>query len=344
MRASLLTGIGEFALRELPKPQIQHDHGILVRIRMVGVCGSDMHYYTSGRIGAAVVHFPFLIGHEAAGVVEATGAGVTRLQPGQRIAVDPALSCGRCDQCLAGRENTCRHLLFRGAPGQLPGCLCEYVVLDERQCFPVSDGLSFELAALSEPLAVALYAVERSRITAGAPAAVLGAGPIGLSLLHVLREREIGPLFVTDRIEARLDYARQLGPEWAGNPDRMDVEAEIGRFAPLQLDFVFECTGNPEAVQQGIRLLKPGGKLVIVGIPGEEEIILPIHELRRKEIDMINIRRQAGTTQKAIDLLESGAIRMDGMATHHFPLEETAAAFDLVGSYRDSVIKAMIAL
>jgi len=344
MRACLLAGIGEFALQELPDPQIRHAREVLVRIRMVGVCGSDIHYFTSGRIGDAVIHYPFIIGHEAAGVVEAVGPGVSRLRPGQKIAIDPALSCGRCDQCLAGRENTCRHLLFRGAPGQLPGCMCEYVVLDERQCFSVSDALSFELAALSEPLAVGVYAVERSRIAAGAFAAVLGAGPIGLSILHLLAVLGHGPLFVTDKVEARLDYARQLGPLWAGNPDRVEVEAEISRLAPRQLDMVYECTGDAEALRQGIRLLKPGGRLVIVGIPEENEIVLPIHELRRREIDILNIRRQAGATQKAVDLLESGALRMADMATHHFPLAEAAAAFKLTAARADGVIKAMITL
>ena len=135
---------------------------VLIRIRTVGVCGSDIHYYTSGRIGSQIVRFPFIIGHEAAGIVERTGSNVTRVKPGQRIAIDPAVSCGRCDQCKAGRENTCRELLFLGCPEQLEGCLCEYVVLPEKCCFPIEDSLTFEQATLSEPLAIGVYSVERS--------------------------------------------------------------------------------------------------------------------------------------------------------------------------------------
>ena len=344
MKASLLTGVGEFTLRELPEPEIQHDHDVLVSIRMVGVCGSDIHYYTLGRIGSQTVQFPFIIGHEAAGVIKATGKGVTRVQPGQRIAIDPALSCGRCDQCLAGRANTCRTLLFRGAPGQLPGCLSEYVVLDESQCHPVQETMSFEQATLSEPLAVGLYAVERSCMRAGAHIAIFGAGPIGLAVFHVLRTREPGPVYITEKIDARLAFAERLRPQWAGNPDQVNVAAKISGMDSLLMDIVFECTGNPEAIGQAIDLLKPGGILVIVGIPDQNEISLPIHKVRRREIDILNIRRQAGCTGKAIDLLESGRVKMDEMVTHHFPLEKTAEAFDLVAARRDGVIKAMITL
>ncbi len=344
MRAALLTGIGQFALQELPVPHMQRDDEVLVRICMVGVCGSDIHYFTSGRIGDSAVRFPFCIGHEAAGIVESTGREVTRVRPGQRIAIDPARSCGSCDQCLNQRENTCRRLRFLGAPGQLSGCLCDYVVLHEAQCFPVPESMTFAEAVLAEPLAVALYAVERARMRSGACAAILGAGPIGQSVLQVLHAQGAGPLFVTDLIEARLDFARRTQPCWAGHPGRDDIEAEISRLAPLQMDVVFECSGTPEALAQGIRLLKPGGKLVMIGIPDRNEIVLPIHELRRKEIDLLNIRRQFGCTEKAIALLAQGRVSVGAMATHHFRLEETAAAFRLVATRGDGVLKAMITL
>jgi L-iditol 2-dehydrogenase len=344
VKSVALAGIREFVINEVPPPEIAHDSGVLVRIKMVGVCGSDIHYYTSGRISTQQVQFPFIIGHEAAGIVEAVGKGITRVKPGQKIAIDPALSCGRCDQCMAGRENTCRKLLFLGAPGQLPGCLSELVVLDEHSCYPVPDYMTFEQATLSEPLAVGVYAVERSGLTDKANVAILGAGPIGLSVLHVLRTRETGNIYVTEKIEARLAHAGELKPKWSGNPDRVDVVAEIARIEPLMLDAVFECSGKADAIAQGIQLLKPGGTLIIVGIPEEEEISFPIHELRRKEITILSIRRQACCTQKAIDLLAQGKVKMDEMATHNFPLEETGRAFELVASRRDGVIKAMITL
>jgi L-iditol 2-dehydrogenase len=342
MKTALLTGIRQMEIRQVPDPKILHDTDVLIRIKMVGACGSDIHYYTSGRIGSQVVQFPFTVGHEAAGIVEQTGKKVTRVKPGQRIAIDPSVFCGHCDQCQAGRENTCRELLFLGCPKQLEGALSEYLVLPEICCFPISKQMTFEQAVLSEPLAIAVYSVERSRPHSGATVAIIGAGPIGMSVFHVLRTKNIGNVYITDKIPARLNYAQHLHPRWCGNPDQTEIVDEISALEPLLVDVVYECSGDPAAFDQAIRLLKPGGILTIVGIPEIDIIPFPIHELRRKEITIINIRRQANCTQKAIDLLERDLTDISAMATHHFPLEEVGRAFELVAKYQDGVMKAMI--
>jgi len=344
MRAAFLTGTRQFEIRQVPDPRILKESDVLIRIKTVGVCGSDIHYYASGRIGTQVVEFPFIVGHEAAGTVERTGSNVTRVKPGQRIAIDPAVSCGQCDQCRAGRENTCRELLFLGCPGQLGGCLCEYVVLHEKCCFPIHESMTFEQATLSEPLSIGIYAVDRSMLPANANVAILGAGPIGMSVFHVLRTQDVGNVYITDKIEERLTYSRQLNPRWSGNPDRTDVVHAVSTIEPLLPDIVYECSGDEEAISQAIQLLKPGGKLVLVGITGTDNISFPIHELRRKEITIINIRRQVHCMQRAIDLLARRQVNMDAMATHHFRLEDTSQAFDLVANYRDGVLKAIISL
>ena len=342
MKAALLTGIRQFEVGQVPEPEMSKDTDVLIRIKMVGVCGSDIHYYTTGRIGSQVIQFPFVVGHEAAGVVEQTGKKVTRVKRGQRIAIDPAVYCGRCDQCRAGRENTCRELLFLGCPGQLAGALCEYLVLPENCCFPIKDSTTFEQATLSEPLAIAVYAVERSDLPARANVAILGAGPIGMSVFQALRAKNAGDVYITDKIQDRLDFSRRLHPQWCGNPDRTDVVKEILSLEPFLMDVVYECSGDKAAFDHAIKLLKPGGTLALVGIPEFDEVSFPIHDLRRKEITIINVRRQAHCTQKAIDLLERKKINMDAMVTHHFPLAQTRQAFDLVANYRDGVMKAMI--
>ncbi len=342
MKAALLTAPGKFETRNIPDPKIIKDTDVLVRIKIVGVCGSDIHYYTTGRIGSQIVQYPFIVGHETAGVVEGTGNGVTRVSLEQRVAIDPAVSCGKCDQCNAGRENTCRELRFLGAPGQLEGAQCEYIVLPEENCFPIMDSMTIEQAALSEPLAIAVYAVERSTLPAGGNAAILGVGPIGMSVFHVLRTSDVGNIYVTDIIEERLEFAKKLKPAWSGNPERINIVKEILTVEPLQMDVVYECSGDPKAITQAVELLKPGGNLVIVGIPEVDDVSFPIHELRRKEITIVNVRRQNHCTQKAIDLLASHEINMDSMVTHHFTLEEAQKAFDLVENYRDGVMKAMI--
>jgi L-iditol 2-dehydrogenase len=344
MKAALLTAIGKFEIRNVPEPQNIGDNDVLIKLKTIGVCGSDIHYYTKGRIGSAVVRFPFIIGHEAAGIVERTGKKVTRVKPEQKIAIDPAVSCGHCDQCLSGRENTCRELLFLGNPQQLEGCLQEYIVHPEKCCYPIEEKMTFEQATLSEPLAIGVYSVEQSNISEKANVAILGAGPIGMSVFHVLKTKNVGRVYVTDKIDERLNYARQLNPEWTGNPNNVDIVQAITNAEPLLIDVVYECSGDPVAISQAVQLLKPGGKLVIVGIPETDEISFPIHELRRREITIINIRRQNNCTQKAIDLLSSRKINMDIMVTHHFKLEETQKAFDLVANYSDGVMKAIITI
>jgi len=344
MKAVLLTGIRKFAVREVHKPAIINRQDVLIRIKMVGVCGSDIHYYTTSRIGNQIIEYPFIVGHEAAGIVEDIGKEVTRIRSGQRIAIDPTLYCGHCDQCQKGRKNTCRNLKFLGTPQQLGGALCEYIVLPETCCYPISDTMTLEQAVLTEPLAVAVYAIERARLPQKASIGILGAGPIGMSVFHGLQTKKTGNVYVTDKIQERLDFARQLNPRWTGNPDQMNIVEEITKLESLQLDVVFECSGDPQAFHQAVKLLKPGGILILIGIPETDDITFPIHELRRKEITIINVRRQVNCTREAIDLLESYQINVDKMATHHFPLEKTAEAFELVANYRDSVMKAMIVI
>ena len=342
MKAAVLKGIRQIENTIVGNPKLADDYDVLIRIKTVGVCGSDIHYFTTGRIGNQVVKFPFTVGHEAAGIVEQIGKEVTRVKPGQRIAIDPAVYCGHCDQCLSGRENTCRELLFLGCPDQMEGCLSEYIVLNEKCCFPINDSMSFEQATISEPLAIAVYAVERSNIKTGSNVAILGAGPIGMSVFHVLQTKDIGNVYITDKIKERLVMAELLKPKWSGNPDKDDVVKEISNLEPLLPDVVYECSGDKDAILQATELLKPGGNLVLVGIPEVDEIPFPIHRLRRNEITITNIRRQVHCTQKALDLIEQGKVKIDSMITHRFPLEKTQEAFDLVAGYSDGVMKAII--
>jgi L-iditol 2-dehydrogenase len=344
MKAAVLTGIGSVEVREVPSPELVRDDDVLIRVAAAGVCGSDIHYYRDGRIGDQIVRFPAVIGHECAGIVERAGPAAGRLKPGDRVAIDPAVVCGRCDQCLDYRPNTCRRLLFLGTPGQLPGCLSEYIVMPEQNCFPLPEGLTLEEAVLVEPLSIALYSVRVLGGRAPEKTAVLGAGPIGLSVLIAARALTPGTIYMTDKIEDRLEAARRAGAAWAGNPDRQDIVSEIAAREPLLLDAVFECSGDPAALDQAVDLLKPGGRLVIVGIPAPDRVSLDIHKLRRKEITLLNVRRQRYAVSEAIGLLAAGSFDPRFMLTHRFDLADAAWAFEHVAGYRDGVIKAVVRL
>ena len=343
MKAYKLTGIRRMEMMEVPRPEIKDDHEVLIQMARVGVCGSDVHYYLTGQIGSQVVQYPFTVGHEGAGVVTAVGKAVTRVRPGDRIAVEPAMPCHRCDQCLAGRPHTCRKLRFLGCPGQSEGCLAEYLVMPEDSCFPIPEHMTLDEAALSEPLAIGVYAVRQSIPMAGAKIGILGSGPIGLSVLLPALTQGAATVYMTDKLDSRLEVARRAGTTWTGNPLSTDVVAAIAAAEPLLLDVVFECAGEQETVDQALQLLKPGGKLMLIGIPPTlEKYGFGVDLMRRKEICIQNIRRQNHCCQAALDMIARRDFDVNIMQTHRFSFAETAQAFDLVAGYRDGVVKAMI--
>ncbi len=342
MKAMMLTGIRQMELKEVPTPVILTDRDVRIRMKTLGVCGSDIHYYVSGKIGSQVVTYPFTVGHEGAGEVESVGKGVTLVKPGDRIAIEPSMPCWECDQCRAGRPHTCRNLRFLGCPGQAEGSLSEYIVMPETSCFKIPDQMTYDQAAISEPLAIGLYAVKQSIPMEGARVGILGFGPIGMSVLLPALALGAREVYVTDKINDRLQIAKNCGASLTANPDQEDVVEKISEAVPELLDVVFECCGQQEAIDQAVDLLKPGGKLMIIGIPEFERWSLPVDKSRRKELCIQNVRRQNEAVQPALDMMATGKISVEAMATHRFSFENSKEAFDLVASYGDGVMKAMI--
>jgi L-iditol 2-dehydrogenase len=342
MKAALLTGIKKIEVREIPEPELTTDTDVLVRVGAVGVCGSDIHYYSEGGIGDQIVRYPFVVGHECSGTVEKAGASVRRLKPGDRVAVDPAIVCGTCDQCLAGRPNTCRRLLYLGTPEQLSGALCERIVVPEENGFLLPAELTLEEGVLVEPLTIAVHGLKLAGEPVPDTVAVLGAGPIGLSVLLAARAAGVRAVYVTDKIDSRVEAARKAGASWAGNPDREDIAARMRSLSPEGLDAVFECCGDQSAFDQAIDILKPGGRLLIIGIPAVDRISFDVHALRRKELSLHNVRRQRFSVREAIDLIRNKKVDVRFMATHTFALAEARQAFEIAAGYRDGVIRAII--
>ena len=343
MKSIQLTGIRQMEMVEVPDPKLKKPTDVLIRMQVVGVCGSDVHYYATGRIGSQVVEYPFPVGHECAGIVEAVGNDVTTVSVGDRIAVEPAMPCHHCDQCRAGRPHTCRNLRFLGCPKQADGCLNEFIVMPEECCYPIPDSMSLEEAAISEPLSIGVYAVQQSVPMPGQKIGILGTGPIGLSVLMPALAQGAGKAYVTDKIDARLAVAETAGASWTGNPDKTDVVAQITAQEPELLDVVFECCGKQEAIDQAVQLLKPGGKLMIVGIPPVlDNWSFPVDDLRHKELCIQNVRRQNHCVQPALDMIARNDFDVNIMVTHRFPFTDAKTAFDLVENYRDGVVKAML--
>jgi L-iditol 2-dehydrogenase len=341
MKAMVLTGIRKVEIVEQPTPMPQHPTDVLLKILRAGICGSDLHYYTQGRIGDQIVTFPFCVGHECSAVVADVGAQVTRFKPGDMVVVDPSVSCGICDQCQMGHFHTCRKVRFLGCPGQLEGCLCDFIIMPEDCCYS-AEGLTADQAALVEPLTIGHYAVQLSGSLEGKKVGILGSGPIGLSVLLSAQAAGASAIYVTDRLDYRLETARQQGATWVGNPDRTDIVGEIIHHEPLELDAVFECCGQQTAFSQAVELCKPMGRLAIVGIPETDQSAFAVHDARRKGLTFVNVRRQNECVEPVIDLIREGRIKPDFMITHRFGLDQVGRAFELLANYRDGVIKAVV--
>lgn len=342
MKAMVLTGIREMEMVDVPDPKIENPHHVLLRMDAVGVCGSDVHYYTTGRIGSQVVKYPFAVGHECAGTVLEIGSAVTHVKPGDRVAIEPAMTCGHCDQCTSGRENTCRNNRFLGCPGQAEGSLSEFIVMPEENCFHIKPETGMDIATISEPLAIGVYAVQGSIPMKGAKVAILGMGPIGWSVMLPAMVEGASAIYCTDKVPERCELARKGGATWVGNPNKEDVVAEILKREPLGVDVVFECCGIQDAIDNSIEILKPGGKMMLIGIPEVDRISFVIDQMRRKEICLQNVRRQHGCVQPALDLIEQKKIDVEQMITHRFDFKDTKKAFDMLTKYEDGVLKAMI--
>lgn len=342
MKLAVLTGIEKIEVVEASLPSINKDTEVLIQMAVVGICGSDIHYYTQGKIGSMEVEYPFTVGHEGAGIVKEIGSKVTQVKPGDRVAIEPSMSCGECDQCQAGRPHTCRNNLFLGCPGQYPGNLAEYIVVPQGQCLLLKDEQHIDEGALSEPLSIGLYAIKQAALTKDQSVAILGFGPIGLSIFLMAKYIGVEKILVSDKISERLEIAKKMGADWLTNPLSEVVSDKANSDYPEQFDVVFECCGQQSAFNTATEILKPGGKIAIVGIPEFDRWSFRADLARRHEISIINIRRQNQCEHETLEMLASKKISANEMITHRFHLNQIAEAFDLVKNYKDGVMKAFI--
>ncbi|MBM4018817.1 MAG: NAD(P)-dependent alcohol dehydrogenase [Planctomycetes bacterium] len=341
MKALVLHGIRDLRVEEVRKPRPGPGQ-VLVRVRAVGLCGSDVHYYTHGRIGEQVVREPMIVGHEGAGEVAALGPGVEGLTVGRRVAIEPAISCGRCEYCVTGRPNLCPTVRFCSTPPN-DGLMCEFAVIERHQCVPIPDALSWDEAAMLEPLQVGVHAGNLAGVRPGDTAAVVGAGCIGLACMEVARAAGAGRIIVTDKLDYRLKLARKLGATDTINVDKKDPAGEVSRLTGGRMaDVVFECTNRAAGAPQAWGLAGIGGRVMMAGIPEEDEVSFDSHTPRRKELLVQYVRRSRHAARQAIDLVASKRVNVAGWVTHRVPLAGAKKAFDMVADYADGVLKAVI--
>jgi L-iditol 2-dehydrogenase len=318
-RAAVLYGIHDLRIDEVPVPE-PGPRQVLVEVRAVGVCGSDVHYYEHGRVGPYVVSEPLILGHESGGVVVGRGPGATRHQVGQRVALEPGVPCGACRQCRAGRYNLCPEVRFFATP-PIHGAFCNYVAIHEDFAFPLPDSVSDDAGALMEPLSVGVWACRKAGLQGGEHVLVTGAGAIGLLAMQAAFALGATRVTVADVNPNRLELARRTGATRT-----LDLrERPLGE-AGVEADVLLECSGHPAALADGIRSLRPAGVAVAVGMGPGEEATVPLALLQNREITLTGTFRYANTYPTAIELVATGRVDVEAIVTGHFPLEQAERA------------------
>jgi len=341
MRAVKLYAPGDFRLVEVEKP-IPGPGEVLVQVKEVGICASDVHWYEDGRIGDTVMTEPLILGHEFAGVIAEIGPGVTKVKPGDRVAVEPAIPCYQCDICAEGEYNICPNVRFCGTP-PTDGAFREFLSWPAQLVELIPDSVSMGEAAMLEPLAIGVYAIDIAGDVRGRRIGVLGAGAIGLSVLQAARAAGCGETFVTDLIPERLELALRLGASRTFDArDPKIVDAVKQAAGSRDLEIVFEAAGENDAVTQATEMVRPGGLVILGGIPGDDRIVLAAGTVRRKGLTIRLLRRSEDTLRHSIRLVQEGEADVASYITHRLPLEQLDEAFQIARDRRDGALRVLV--
>ena len=335
MKVARLHAIRDIRLHDEPAPA-PGPHDELIRVTAAGICGSDLHWYAEGSVGTASLTRPLVLGHEFVGVI-ASGK-----RKGQRVVIEPSDGCGVCELCHAGHPNLCQNGLFAGY-GPTDGCFRDYITWPARLCLRVPDSLSFDEAAMTEPLAIGVYAVELAEPKPTDVAAILGAGAIGLSVLQAAKICGARRIIVSEPIPERREMASRLGASEVIDPSATDSDSELKRLTNGRgADIVYECTGEDDATREASRMASIMGKVVVAGIPDCDEYRFDASAARRKELRAVFVRRSNLTTEKAIEWVAERKADVACFATHRFPLERAEEAMKLAIEKADGVVRAVV--
>jgi len=341
MKAVLMPEIRKMEIIQLDIPQIKVDE-VLIKVKHIGICGSDVHYYEYGRIGDFVVEKPIILGHEFAGEVVERGDLVKHLKPGDKITVEPGKPCGKCKYCMAGDYNLCPDMVFMATP-PVDGCLSEYVAYPAHLCFKLPDNMSTVDGALVDPVAVGYHAAFQGGAKVGKSAIVLGAGCIGLMSMMALQSTGVSPVYITDMVGSRLIKAKELGAAgvygaWAADY----IEKAKADLNDEGFDIVVETAGSPHTIRQSTKLVKRGGVIVLVGMSPNSENIVDTAELMAKEAAVTTVFRYKNIWPIAISAISNGNFPVSKIVSATYPFEKTQEAFERCVNDKENVIKVVI--
>lgn len=341
MNVAIMTGPREmeWTTKDIPQPKSGE---LLIKLEYVGVCGSDLHFYELGRLGNWVPNGPLVLGHEPGGVVTEIGEGVEGFAVGDRVAIEPGVPCGACDMCKKGNYNLCYHMSFMAIPEERDGVFSDYCAHPANMCYKLPDNVSTLEGALIEPLAVGFHAADIGEAKIGQSAIVLGCGCIGLVTIMVLKARGIHEIYAVDVIEKRLEKAKEVGAKRVFNGKEENIEEFIKTLPGGGVDLVFETAGTEFTTRQSAKLIKNGGRVVLVGMCAEPEVLFDLGSLSAKEGDLKTIFRYRNLYEVAIKAVSEGIIPLKSIVSHEFEFKDVIEGVAYNVDNKADVIKAVI--
>lgn len=341
MKTAVMTDLRKVEIQQRPIP-VPKENEVLVKVEYVGICGSDLHYYESGRIGDFVVKPPFVLGHEAGGTVVEVGSNVKNLKAGDRVALEPGKTCGECEFCKTGKYNLCKDVIFFATP-PVDGVFQEYVAHEAGLCFKLPENVSTMEGALIEPLAVGMHAARQGGASLGQTAVVTGAGCIGLVTLLSLKAMGVSRVVVVDVMEKRLAKAKELGADLVINGKEEDTVARIMEYTEGKgFDLGIETAGTQITAGQLIKEAKKGATIVFVGYSASGEMTLPIGMALDKELNFKTVFRYRNIYPMAIDAVASGKIAIKDIVTNYFELDDVQNALEACVTNKADIVKGVI--
>ncbi|WP_413379943.1 NAD(P)-dependent alcohol dehydrogenase [Alkalihalobacillus sp. 1P02AB] len=323
----------------VPKPAADE---ALVKVYCIGVCGSDIHYYEHGKIGRYEVKEPLILGHELAGEVVQIGAEVTNVTVGERVAVEPGVTCGRCKYCKSGRYNLCPDVVFMATP-PVDGAWAEYVTIRSDFLYQLPDEMSYEEGALLEPFSVGFHSMIRGNVHPADRLFVSGLGPIGLLAIQSAKLFGVGEIYASDVVSSRRELALKIGATAVLEPLSDSIKEQISKLTEKQgVDVVIETSGNQRAISETVTIVNRGGRVVLVGLPTTDDISINISTLIDAEIDVYGVFRYANTYPAAIQALSRADVDIRNIITHRYDLKDIKEAVEMARTQKETSIKIMI--
>ena len=341
MKAAVLVSKQHMEWEEIDIPEPEPGE-LLIKLEYVGVCGSDLHFYSEGRLANWVPEEPLILGHEPGGVVVEVGAAVTGFKPGDRVTIEPQVPCGECEDCRKGHYNLCKHVKFMAIPKEKDGVFSEYCTHAASMCYKLPENVNTRAGSLIEPLCVGMHGVSLSNATIGESAVVLGAGCIGLCTIMALKARGISEIYAADVLDKRLEKALEVGAVRVFNSKRESIEEFVKTLPGGGVDQVYECAGNRVTTLQTTRLIKRAGKVTLVGVSPEPVLELDIATLNAMEGQIFSVYRYRNLYPAAIKAVSSGQIPLESIISHEFDFDDIMHGVDYSLNHKDDVIKAVI--